>query len=216
MPSAYKGVVVKGGTGSHYGLWTSPDNKWVFGAPSNMVGGSITTGWHHVVLWQDGSSRKLYVDGTVSGSGSAQAGDANGEFQIGRSGFKTGEYFNGKVDEVRVYNKALTVQEISLLMSASPVTGILIPRVNNLPVSVVPNPLRIPGRIDLSTGKVRVSHVTLHTIQGELVRVFDPEAGKSIVWDGTGNAGQQVKPGVYMIRIYTDQGMASRRIMVLH
>jgi hypothetical protein len=167
-------------------------------------------------MWQDGSSRKLYVDGSVSGFGSAQAGDANGELQIGRSGFKTGEYFGGKVDEVRVYNKALTTQEISLLMSGTPVTGTLVPRVNNLPVSIAPNPLRVPGRIQLASGKVKVTHVTLHTIQGDLVRSFDPEAGKSIVWDGTGTAGQQVKPGVYSLRIYTDQGMASRRVMVLH
>jgi len=75
--------------------------------------------WVHVVATYDGSSMKLYYNGklesgqicryTVGYVGNLLTGkiDTNNmPISIGRSGFDA-DYFNGTIDEVRIYNKAI-------------------------------------------------------------------------------------------------------------
>ena len=81
-----------------------------------------TTNWHHIVgTYKNtgGSSgiMELYVDGKSSGVsavGSRLPVWANFPFYIGASHTNAGqgEYFNGTIDEVVVYNRALTVTEV--------------------------------------------------------------------------------------------------------
>jgi hypothetical protein len=73
-----------------------------------------TTDWHHLVAVKDGaSSREIYVDGVAVGTGGsdstlANAGGASGiGAQLGASNF-----FNGSLDEVAVYNYALSSAQI--------------------------------------------------------------------------------------------------------
>lgn len=78
--------------------------------------------WYHVVGTYDGSYLKLYVNGelinSVEASGSMK--DYGSDLFIGRHGNKS-EYYNttfhlpGCIDDVRIYNKALSADEISNL-----------------------------------------------------------------------------------------------------
>ena len=73
-------------------------------------------GWHQMVITDDGAIRKYYRDGkfvsqrtnTLTNSGTAQ------EMSIGRWGTYTdsSSYFQGLIDEVRIYNRALSADEI--------------------------------------------------------------------------------------------------------
>jgi Icc-related predicted phosphoesterase len=68
--------------------------------------------WHHLAGTYDGKTLKLYIDGVEvkSRDDVFKIRDAGGSFEIGRrDGVK---YFKGKIDEVRVYNRALTKNEI--------------------------------------------------------------------------------------------------------
>lgn len=71
--------------------------------------------WHHMVGTYDGSTLKLYLDGslTVSTSTSAPIFYGGGGVAIGRDGDFSGEYFNGSIDEVAVYNYALTASKVN-------------------------------------------------------------------------------------------------------
>jgi prepilin-type N-terminal cleavage/methylation domain-containing protein len=71
---------------------------------------NIDNAWHHVVATYNGSSAKAYVDGVLVSSGSASGSFSAGTLHIGNSG--SGEYYNGLIDEVRVYSAALTATEI--------------------------------------------------------------------------------------------------------
>lgn len=72
--------------------------------------------WHHLVGQRSGSTWKIYVDGAagssnnVGTSGSiANAIDLNiGRYQQGNSHF-----FDGRIDDVRIYNRALAESEIA-------------------------------------------------------------------------------------------------------
>jgi len=71
--------------------------------------------WYHVVGTYDGSEMRLYVNGelkdTKSVSGSIITNDA--PVSIGR--LPTDDYWNGIIDEVRIYNRALSEEEIRAL-----------------------------------------------------------------------------------------------------
>lgn len=73
--------------------------------------------WHFVTATYDGSYIRTYIDGVEdSSSPVSHTGlipNTNAPFQIGRKpniGYE--QYFQGKIDEVRVYNNALTQNEI--------------------------------------------------------------------------------------------------------
>lgn len=84
--------------------------KLVTGGTCSTTGG----GWHHYAGTYDGSVARLYVDGIMLGSLTTSGSisyDAN-PFSIGR--YDGGDYsFNGDIDDVRLYNRALTATEIT-------------------------------------------------------------------------------------------------------
>jgi hypothetical protein len=74
-----------------------------------------TGAWHHVAYTWDGSSNRLYVDG-VAATPTATAHDSGavtGAF-LG-AGSASAEFYTGSLDEVRVYDRALTAQEVNSL-----------------------------------------------------------------------------------------------------
>ncbi|MDG5997819.1 MAG: hypothetical protein E3K33_12885 [Candidatus Brocadia sp.] len=75
--------------------------------------------WHHAVGVYDGSRVRLYIDSVQVAS--ASAGTicyTAGGIAIGRDGNFNGSYFSGLVDELGIYNRALSSQEISDLFNA--------------------------------------------------------------------------------------------------
>jgi hypothetical protein len=75
--------------------------------------------WVHLAATYDGANQRLYVNGTQVAS-RAQTGPiltSTGALRIGGNNV-FGEYFNGRVDEVRVYNRALTQAEIATGMNS--------------------------------------------------------------------------------------------------
>jgi DNA-binding beta-propeller fold protein YncE len=73
-------------------------------APSNE--------WSHVTLTSTGSQAKLYVNGELAATHAAVPVRAtNGPLRIGGEEW-FGEYFDGRIDEVRIYGQVLTKEEI--------------------------------------------------------------------------------------------------------
>ena len=93
---------------------------------------SLASGWHHFALTYDGRYSRLYVDGIIRDTDDAGANYSIGypcvinHFLIGNepqcnSGHEN-EFFNGKIDEVRVWNIARTGNEVAHYRSQS-ITG---------------------------------------------------------------------------------------------
>jgi hypothetical protein len=86
--------------------------------------------WYHLAATYDHSTQttKLYLNGqldhTITGfSGTIQQ---NGNFlNIGRFGGENRDYFNGKLDDIRIYNEALSDSQIKSLYSSMAQPGIL-------------------------------------------------------------------------------------------
>jgi hypothetical protein len=99
--------------------------NWAF-ANSNPGWQFIDTGfvaplnqWTHLAVTYDNGTIKTYANGSLvhTHSGSGSIGDVHPE----DNGFRIGgrqifpQQFQGRIDEVRVYNRALTASEISLI-----------------------------------------------------------------------------------------------------
>ncbi|WP_326596778.1 LamG-like jellyroll fold domain-containing protein [Streptomyces brevispora] len=77
-----------------------------------------TAKWYHLVGVRDGDELKLYVDGSLAAT--AQAGPADvstGPLSVGRAQYagEKGDFWNGAIDQVKVYDRALTADEVSAL-----------------------------------------------------------------------------------------------------
>jgi len=74
--------------------------------------------WHHVTGTYDGSKLCVYVDGVLDASVTTPGRTATNNYSvcIGENSQNQGRYWKGMIDDVRIYNRALTAQEVSALM----------------------------------------------------------------------------------------------------
>ena len=79
--------------------------------------------WQHLAATYDGSTARFYVDGTQVASRSVgyPIGSSNA-WRIGAYGSPAGGFFDGLVDDVRIYNRSLSAAEVQTDMNL-PVTS---------------------------------------------------------------------------------------------
>ncbi len=86
------------------------------GLAERLFGSAISTNvWHHVAIVSDGSTLRVYLDGAPSGTPQAVSlGSVTGALQVGAwmLGSDNYDFFGGRIDEVRVYTRALTQAEV--------------------------------------------------------------------------------------------------------
>lgn len=79
--------------------------------------------WHHVALTYDGATLQLWVDGALDAegpiAGAPQAG--TGQLHLGGYHYGSGEccYLAGAIDDVRLYERALSAAEVAVLANPS-------------------------------------------------------------------------------------------------
>ena len=73
--------------------------------------------WTHLAITDDGAHTRLYVNGELEDMSPALSVEGHGEIRIGGDGI-WGEYFDGRIDEVRIYNRALNEGEVQGDMEA--------------------------------------------------------------------------------------------------
>jgi PKD repeat protein len=134
-PTNWSTVIMKEQPGEFvYTLYAgSPANRpsVIFNVSTTLSGERMVTGpsalplntWSHLAGTYDGATLSLYVNGVVV---SSQA--FSGRIQTSSSPLRIGgnsvwnEYFKGRIDEVRIYNRALSAAEIKTDMNA-PIGG---------------------------------------------------------------------------------------------
>jgi hypothetical protein len=82
--------------------------------------------WSHVAVTYDGNQVRLYVDGELVDCSSVPAGPppvTEGDLEIGGAS-ELGDYFKGRIDEVRLYERALNQAEITADMSPTNITEV--------------------------------------------------------------------------------------------
>jgi len=77
--------------------------------------------WHHVGWVYDGTMNYLYVDGEVDATeeNSGQITVSSYPLYIGDNSQATGRYWNGLIDDVMIFNRGLSQEEIQQIMQTS-------------------------------------------------------------------------------------------------
>jgi hypothetical protein len=93
-------------------LWTPG------GGNMNYTHSTFDGNWHHITAVGAGTNLQLYVDGALvatGGSNTNNYGSSGHPFRIGGGGIYdgSGNQYTGDIDEVAVYHRALSAQEIS-------------------------------------------------------------------------------------------------------
>ncbi len=110
--SVYKGKLYAGlGESANVdaAIWSYGNNGYLQSATTSQ-----NTSWHHIAATYDGSTMKIYIDGTLDNSGSASLSIPNTAKAVllGTTYGSTSQgspqgFFNGNIDEVRISNTAL-------------------------------------------------------------------------------------------------------------
>ena len=130
--------------------------------------------WFYVTMVHDGVDDIIYMDG-IEVNRKPAPGTLNSTaraFGMGNNSDNGGQYFEGALDEVKIYNKALTAAEVLQLFQTG-TTGIKdLAEVNNYVEIIYPNPTK---------NEVLIKH-GFGTSQNLVIRIFD-QAGRQVATD---------------------------------
>ncbi len=89
------------------------------------VPGFWDANWHFIALTYDGTTANLYADGVLQASAAKTWNLVPNAFYIGEQiapspYYNTAQYWNGNIDNVRIYNRALSGTEIANLAAGNP------------------------------------------------------------------------------------------------
>lgn len=103
------------------GFWTGNGNS--AGSVLESAATVSSNTWYYIVATVSGTSKNLYINGTLSNSGTGIAiGTSTIEFTVGSKRYNGGPYFeylDGFVDDLRLYNRVISGTEITALASGS-------------------------------------------------------------------------------------------------
>jgi hypothetical protein len=71
--------------------------------------------WHHIALTYDGATARLYADGLEVASGAKTWNLVRSQARIGQQVNDLNEFWDGSVDDVRIYSHALSAAEVASL-----------------------------------------------------------------------------------------------------
>jgi len=209
---------------------------------SQSAPGALTDrAWHLVAATVDRTANvgKLYDNGAVvyTFTPSTQPGSVtnSGGLRLGQAYDNSSINFDGDIDEVEEFNRALTGAEVAAIWQAGgsgkckPTGGILVDP-DPIPIEKKPPTGEVGGRIlgahpaVTSTGtELRLSRAldapgrfTIYDIAGRAVRTLELSIGATRVsWDGHDARGGRVSAGIYLVQV-TAGGISSQtRVVVL-
>ena len=151
LEKKWRTVVVKeNGRGIAYSLYANertglPVGQVNIDGEQNATGSALAlNAWTHLATTFDGTTLRLYKNGVLAGSRAVSGAipTSTGQLRIGGNSVWS-EWFAGQIDDVRVYNRALSAAELQTDMN-TPVAAVT---VDSQPPSA-PTGLRVSGRTE--------------------------------------------------------------------
>ena len=147
--------------------------------------------WEHIAATYDGAVARFFVDGVQVASRpfTGNMGDSN-TWRIGAYGTPPGGFFDGLVDEVRIYDVPLSAAEIQAEMTNPP------------------TPDTTPPHVSTTTPAQGATNVAMGgTVQATFDEEIDPDDGHHLHVQGRA-AGRVVRPGDRRVRPRGQEGDA--------
>ncbi len=159
-----------------YGFAMSTDSIFFGFEDNNGTDYSVTstqvdTLWHFLVGSYDGAELKLYVDGSLVASLATSAIPETNSYplNIGKNEYWPGDIYKGVLDDIRIYNAALSIKEIDSLYHEGgwdvSSTVLIVDSLN----AVIMDTVIVPIRVQIQSGKSYSSaEVHFNGFQGSL------------------------------------------------
>jgi len=191
---------------SGHGVWYWDQNGFLqlqfnFGNGSigSTNGGLLYNTWQHITAVKTGTLIKIYINGVLNASGNAGTSAPNYATAVGRFGAM---YFsslsppnyngaNAKMDELRIYNRALTDQEIMTLYQLNLLNNPYFETTSEK-LTFYPNPSKDMIRFNKSIQSINVFDIT-----GKQVSVAFNEATVNI---------SDLNKGIYLLKTVDSEG----------
>ena len=125
----WDGIISKGTSGISYGMDVQANGSVSFTANHSISGGvgsgdwysntKLSTGqWHHIAVTYDETAIRFYIDGQLDSNvvnTNLTFANSNQALILGKD-FSANNILNGRIDDARVYNRALSSEEITQLI----------------------------------------------------------------------------------------------------
>lgn len=175
--------------------------------------------WYHVATVFDGSTLRFFLDGVAVDTVAMAltiVQDAR-PLTIGADTPGVLEIFNGRIDELRIYDRALGNEEIADLYGG--LVGVDSPGTD--PQTTLgpgfPNPAAAGTRVSFSLASAGPLRLDVYDVGGRVVRTLlegTVQAGRhTAIWDGLDTGGGRVPAGVYFVRLRSGTVDLSRRLI---
>ena len=115
-----------------------------------------------MVFVYDGLDTRIYKDGFQVDISSNTPNTVGTLFRLGRTTTGLGGFFNGRVDDLRIYNDTLSATEVAVLTNSLSNNDFS----NNLNFSLYPNPANSIVNINL---EAELKSVEIYSLQGQKV-----------------------------------------------
>jgi hypothetical protein len=179
--------------------------------------------FHHIVGTISGSTIKLYIDGTLVNTITSPYPQTSncwdGDIQIGRN-WGISELFDGKIDDIGIWNRALTQEEITNLYNANQcitnitVTDTLVINVGQLSFN---NPVTWANNITIApnpaSSQININFNNITNLNGGTLKIINSlgqeVATTPITTSGTNSTMQLATwggTGMYFVQIINPQG----------
>ncbi len=142
------------GSGLRFRLRAAGNAYAINTGPSSLFGGQ----WYHIVGSYDGAQMRLYLNGSLMGSANASGSiGLNPQSPASIGALSTGaQPFSGWIDDVRIYDRALSDAEVmELLMEQMSTT-----------ITEAPSPALVDGAVNVPSG---MHLITIHDPLGRLL-----------------------------------------------
>ncbi len=200
---------------------TSDDSRFLLS--SNTVGSDT---WTHVAATCDGSSMNIYINAVLdpeSNTSPSGIHPSAADVHIGKWEFASNQSdypFNGTMDEVKIYKRALSAQEVEDDYHSAPVGIGKNLALENGGLQAYPNPLNHSTTIRYTTtlpGKVGIS---IYNMSGQKIRDLvdetQPADNHWVVWDGTDARGEPAGSGIFFCTFdIDDKPVATKKLVLL-
>lgn len=115
--SNYRAIIYAGADGNSYNLLTNTGDgnlrAWFGGNVLNSNSSLVANQWSHVAATFDNTTIKLYINGILDNSSSASGSIVTGRpVTIGSVNAHNNYFFNGTIDEVEIWNRTLSADEV--------------------------------------------------------------------------------------------------------
>ena len=226
--SGFNPLLMKSNTTENALMYRMIANPTYFGAAFNnwnthqsVAQATALNTWHHFATVFNGATLRCYYDGVFIGSTpmALTITQDNRPLTIGADVPGVLEIMNGKIDDVCIYNRALSDADIVELCNQATPTAVSGSTPSLKLGYSVPNPMGGESRVEFTLESAQNIRLDVFDVAGRRVRQiesgFRTSGLHSARWDGRTDDGREAPSGVYFFRLKSgNQVLTSRLVRV--